>query len=159
MLIPSVYLFNYTNDYAYQNDSGKSYDNRWMHRPMINWDKNQKIHIENTVEQKIFLATQKLIQLRKKLFLFGDYKNITWLTPHNIHVAGFIRAYDDRRVYCLFNYNQQASFITWYLFKEHGYAPVVLLDHWSGAKHKVGPDHDYFIMEPYQFCILEAVDN
>lgn len=149
----------YTNDYAYQNDSGKSYDNRWMHRPMINWDKNHKIHIENTVEQKIFLATQKLIQLRKKLFLFGDYKNITWLTPHNIHVAGFIRAYDDRRVYCLFNYNQQVSFITWYLFKEHGYAPAVLLDHWTGAEYKVGLDHDYFIMEPYQFCILEAVKN
>ena len=24
----------YTNDYSYLDDEGKSYDNRWMHRPM-----------------------------------------------------------------------------------------------------------------------------
>lgn len=29
----------YTNDYSYLNDPGKSYDNRWMHRPIINWEK------------------------------------------------------------------------------------------------------------------------
>ncbi|MFX5656333.1 alpha-amylase, partial [Acinetobacter baumannii] len=27
----------YTNDYSYLEDEGKSYDNRWMHRPIIDW--------------------------------------------------------------------------------------------------------------------------
>src|SRR4029079_1850909 len=40
----------YTNDYSYLNDPGKSYDNRWMHRPVIHWDKNEKIDEEGTVE-------------------------------------------------------------------------------------------------------------
>ena len=30
----------YTNDYSYLDDSAKSYDNRWMHRPLIDWTKN-----------------------------------------------------------------------------------------------------------------------
>lgn len=32
----------YTNDYSYLDDPGKSYDNRWMHRPVIDWEKNKK---------------------------------------------------------------------------------------------------------------------
>jgi amylosucrase len=30
----------YTNDYSYLDDLAQSYDNRWMHRPMVNWEKN-----------------------------------------------------------------------------------------------------------------------
>ena len=30
----------YENDYSYLKDAGKSYDNRWMHRPIIDWKKN-----------------------------------------------------------------------------------------------------------------------
>ncbi len=158
--IPMIFYgdeVGYTNDYSFQQDPGKSYDNRWMNRPIIDWDKNNKIYLDNTVEQQIFTATLQLIQLRKKIFLFGDYKNITWLTPHNIHVAGFVRAYENKKVYCLFNFNKQASYLTWYIFKEHGHHPAELFDHWLGSKHTVGPDNEYFIMEPYQFCILEAV--
>ncbi|HKK12726.1 MAG TPA: alpha-amylase family glycosyl hydrolase, partial [Flavobacteriaceae bacterium] len=32
----------YENDYSYQKDPGKSYDNRWMHRPIIDWNKNAR---------------------------------------------------------------------------------------------------------------------
>ena len=35
--------------------------------------------------------TQKLINIRKQLPILRDMKNVTWMTPHNIHVAGFIR--------------------------------------------------------------------
>ena len=82
----------YTNDYSYLHDKGKSYDNRWMHRPVIDWEKNKNIDIEGTVEQRIFSGTQKLLSIRKKLPVVADYSNLTWLTPHNIHVAGFIRS-------------------------------------------------------------------
>ncbi|MFM6937391.1 MAG: alpha-amylase, partial [Aquirufa sp.] len=33
----------YTNDYSYLNDPGKSYDNRWMHRPIIDWERNKSV--------------------------------------------------------------------------------------------------------------------
>ncbi|MEP6949754.1 MAG: hypothetical protein ABI863_10790 [Ginsengibacter sp.] len=57
----------YTNDYSYLQDKGKSYDNRWMYRPVIDWEKNKNIHIEGTVEQRIFSGTQKLLSIRKKI--------------------------------------------------------------------------------------------
>jgi len=147
----------YTNDYSYLNDAGKSYDNRWMHRPIINWEKNALAKQKDSIEHRIFSATQKLIQLRKSLDVFADNKNLTWLSPHNIHVAGFIRSNESKKIYCLFNFNHKAAYITWFLFKEHGLAPTELVDHWSGKKHKVGSDHEYLIMEPYQFAVFEKV--
>jgi len=98
-----------------------------------------------------------MIEIRKKLMVFGDYKNLTWLTPYNIHVAGFIRTYNDKMVYCLFNYNSQASYVTWYAFKTHGAKSNQLFDHWTGQTHTVGSDHEYLIIPPYSFCILEVV--
>jgi amylosucrase len=94
--------------------------------------------------------------IRKKISVLADNKNLTWLTPHNIHIAGFIRAYDHERVYCLFNFSNKAAFLTWYAFKEHGFKPTSLLDHYTGATYKIGPDHEYLVLEPYQFLVLEV---
>ncbi len=143
------------NDYSYLNDPGTNYDNRWMHRPMIDWDKNENINKEGTVEHTIFTSTKKLIELRKKLPVIADKKNLTWLRPHNIHVAGFLRAWDDERVYCLFNFNRRKQSLTWYAFKENGMRPSKLYDHWSEKYFDVGRDNEYFVLPPYSFFILE----
>ena len=147
----------YTNDYSYLEDEGKNYDNRWMHRPITDWEKNDRTAIEGTIEEQVFSATQKLIQLRKLLPVVADHANINWLTPHNIHVAGFIRSNRQTRLYCLFNYSSRPSFVTWYLFKEHGSMPARLFDHWQKVHHTVGADHEYLVLAPYSFVLLEVV--
>lgn len=145
----------YTNDYSYRSDESKNYDNRWMHRPLINWQKNEKINKPGTPEQLIFSGTQKLIRIRKGLPVLADRKNLTWLTPHNPHVAGFLRAWENDRVYCLFNFSNQIQLLTWYAFKENGLQPAVLFDHWSEQIFEVGKDHENFVLPPYSFFILE----
>jgi len=147
----------YTNDYSYLQDPGKSYDNRWMHRPLMNWDRNEKRKQAGTFEERIFCETKKLIATRKTLEVMGDFKNVTWMTPHNIHVASFIRSYDNKKMYCLFNYKNTASFITWYAFKEHGERPAQLKDYWTGLVHQVGNDNEYFVLPGYGFALLESI--
>ena len=144
----------YTNDYSYLSDPGKSYDNRWIHRPVIDWDKWEAG--ENADGKRIFAATQHLIQIRKKLPAITDAGNLSWLTPHNIHVAGFIRENADQQVYCLFNFSQRSAYLTWYAFKEKGKPITRLYDHWTEQTITVGFDHDYFILKPYGFHILEV---
>ncbi len=146
----------YTNDYSYQQDPGKSYDNRWMHRPIIDWERNKKIHEEGTIENRVFTATQKLISIRKQLTVVGDHKNITWLSPHNIHIAGYIRTYNDKKLYCIFNFSDKAVYLTWYAFKEHGNHHSQLHDHWTGKTLNIGNDNEFLIIEPYGFHLLEA---
>ena len=147
----------YTNDYSYLEDAAKSYDNRWMHRPVIDWEKNNKRTVEGTIEERVFSATKRLLQIRKQLPVFADYSNLTWLTPHNSHVAAFVRSIDDKSVFCLFNFSNEKAYVTWYTFKEKGNAPTKVFDHWQQREHVVGPDHEYLIMEPYAFCIMEPV--
>ena len=148
----------YTNDYSYLEDSAKSYDNRWMHRPIIDWQKNEKRKQLKSVEAKVYTSTQRLIQLRKKLPVVADIKNISWIKPHNIHIAGFIRASANQQLYCLFNFSNKAAYLTWYAFKEHGKTISNLYDHWGDKRYTVGADYEYLIIEPYSFCLLEVIE-
>jgi amylosucrase len=145
----------HTNDYSYLNEEGKSYDNRWMHRPVIDWDKNKAVEIPGTVEHIIFSSTKKLIGIRKKLSVIADKKNLTWMRPYNIHIAAFLRAWGNDRVYCLFNYSDKAQYLTWYAFKENGMKPAKLFDHWSEKYFDVKNDNEYLVLPPYSFFILE----
>ena len=147
----------YTNDYSYLHDNGKSYDNRWMHRPLINWDKNERRHEKGTAEERVFSGTKKLIKLRNTLSVVADRKNITWLAMHNIHVSGYLRSYNEKRLFCVFNFHGKPAWLTWYTFKEHGIVPVKLFDYWGGETYTVGADNEYFILEPYGFYLLEPV--
>ncbi len=145
----------YTNDYSYLQDTGKSYDNRWMHRPVINWKKNKKIEEEGSIEHRIFSGTKRLIGIRKKLPMVADYKNLTWLSPYNIHVAGYLRTLDEHKLYAVFNFSSHAAYLSWAAFKQHGPVANELYDHWLEQVFIPGPDHEHLIIEPYSFHLLE----
>ncbi len=149
----------YTNDYSFLKDPGKSYDNRWMHRPVINWEKNKLINVKGSIENQVFSGTQRLVALRKKLSMVADLRNLRWMTPHNIHVAGFVRWREEDKLFCIFNFNPEPSFLTWYAFKEQDPKSDLLFDHWEGKTHEIGEDNDYLLLEPYQFLLLQPVKD
>ncbi|MES2893467.1 MAG: amylosucrase [Bacteroidota bacterium] len=146
----------YTNDYSYLEDPGKSYDNRWMHRPVIDWEKHRDISKPGTIPFKVFAGTRKLIRIRKQLTVVSDQKNITWLTPHNIHVAGFLRTLEEEKLYCVFNFSAEKQWLSWMAFKEHGPAPQNMFDHWEEKMVAVGPNHEHLQLEPFCFHLLEV---
>ena len=159
--VPMIFYgdeMGYTNDYRYLQDPGKSYDNRWMHRPIIDWDKNARSKQEGSLEHRIFTGTQKLLDIRKALPVIADHKNLVWLSPHNEHVAGYLRSSATQQFFGVFNFSNSASYLTWYAFKEKGFKPSKLHDHWRGVTLDVGPDHEYLIMAPYSFYLLEVTE-
>lgn len=144
----------YTNDYSYLNDPAKSYDNRWMHRPVIDWDKNARTKEKDTIEEIIFSGTQRLLALRASLPQVADHGNLQWFHPHNIHVAGYLRAWEGQSLFAIFNFCDREAFLTWYALKETGKAPGLLKDLWSGKEYTVGKDDEYLVLQPFQFCLL-----
>lgn len=145
----------YTNDYSYLEDTGKSYDNRWMHRPIIDWKKNAAVDKKDTVENKVFTNLQKLIQLRKSLKMLADLKNIHWLEVHNNSVIGFERYLNGEKVYFLFNFSLQAQDLTYYVLGASGDRPTSMIDLWSGKTISIGMDHEHLAFAPYQFYVLK----
>jgi amylosucrase len=87
--------------------------------------------------------------------VLADKKNLTWINTGNNHVVGFLRAWDEDRVYCVFNFSNQATGISWYTFKQNNLKPVTLFDHWSEKTFSIGYDHEHLSLQPYQFLILE----
>jgi amylosucrase len=145
-----------TNDYSYKDEPGKSYDNRWMHRPVIDDAKRNRIHNESTIEYKVFSSTRKLIRLRKKLDVVSDKSNLIWLNTNNNHVSAYLRAWDTKHLYCLFNFSNEETSFSYYVFKQHGLVPNVLHDYLTKQDINVGMDSEHFILRPYQFMLLDA---
>ena len=145
----------YTNDHSYLDDPGKSYDNRWMHRPVIDWDRNARRSEEGTVEHRVFSDTKRLLSLRRSLDMVADLCNTRWLDPHNVQVAGYLRERDGRRLFCVFNFSDRRAHLTWYAFKQHGRIPQSLFDHWSETTYRIGDDHEHLILDPYTFMLIE----
>lgn len=63
------------NDCSYLEDAGKSMDNRWMHRPRLDWERAARRRQAGTPEFRIFTALRRLISLRKEIPAFADHNN------------------------------------------------------------------------------------
>ncbi len=147
----------YTNDYSYLQDEGKNYDNRWMHRPVIDWEKNKRTKQEGTIEHKIFTATKKIIGIRNSLPAIADLKNLVWVNTQNEHIVGYLRNTEKQKVFCFFNFSSESQSMSWYAFKQNGFVPTEIFDHWSGMTHKVGEDSFHFFIAPYGFHVFECM--
>lgn len=79
------------NDYSYIDDHSKSNDNRWVHRPKINWEKADLRKKQGTVEYTVFNATKKMIAIRKEISAFADFNNRELLHIENEHLLCFVR--------------------------------------------------------------------
>lgn len=58
------------NDHAYGDDPDHADDNRWMHRPVMDWDAAARRHTPGTVETRIFEGLQHLAAVRRTVHEF-----------------------------------------------------------------------------------------
>ena len=92
--IPMLYYgdeLGYLNDYSYLADSERKMDNRWMHRPKIDWKKAEKRHIPGTIEYSVFQQLKKLISVRKKTPEFADHNSMTILDLNDAQILAYLR--------------------------------------------------------------------
>jgi hypothetical protein len=71
--IPLVYMGDelaLPNDTSYRNDPATRDDNRWMHRPRMDWEAAERRHDPTTVEGRVFAAAfRALAEARKRLIV------------------------------------------------------------------------------------------
>ncbi|MDD2833911.1 MAG: alpha-amylase family protein [Methylotenera sp.] len=79
------------NDDSYLNDATKFDDNRWIHRPLMNWDKAAKRKQPGTIENRIFTAIRTMIAVRKETSAFADKNNRELISMDNPHLFAFSR--------------------------------------------------------------------
>lgn len=85
------------NDNSYLEDVNKVNDNRWLHRPKIDWEKAENRNRSGTHEARIFRGLQKMIAARKSINAFADFNNRELVDVSNPHLFVFFRSSYDLR--------------------------------------------------------------
>lgn len=112
------------NDDAYLLDSSKMNDNRWAHRPTLNWERMDRRLQKGTIEQQIFSAIQHLISVRKEISAFADLNNRTLIALENPHVIAFSREVSSgmhARVVVIANFDVHAHAVPIQPFRQKGW--------------------------------------
>lgn len=79
------------NDDAYLDDSSKMHDNRWVHRPTLDWNVMARRLTPGTVQQRIFSQIKQMIAIRKEISAFADLSNRNLISLENAHLFALYR--------------------------------------------------------------------
>jgi amylosucrase len=157
--IPLIYngdAIGVLNDYSFSEDPSKSSDNRWVHRPKIDWEKAELRKKQGTEQHAIFTAMKKMIAIRKEISAFADFNNRELLDLDNEHLLGFIR-FDHQRpsekVLVLANFDINPQYLDLSALSNKGFSAYSrFIDLYTG---KQPSQHDErIVLNGYQFCWL-----
>jgi amylosucrase len=144
------------NDYSYIDDSSKSNDNRWVHRPKIDWEKAELRKKQGTVEYMVFTAMKKMIAIRKEISAFADFNNRELLHIDNEHLLCFIRFNHQRpseKVLVIANFDSNPQYLDLDLLRNTGFNSYgKFVDLYSSIKPEQSDNR--IILEGYQFYWL-----
>jgi glycosidase len=107
--IPLIYLGDEVgtlNDYGYREEPSKADDTRWVHRPIVDWEKMARRTDERTVEGRVYNQLRHLIRLRKEHpVLAGGGTEI--VEAGNPHIFGYVRQREGHRLLALANFSER----------------------------------------------------
>ncbi len=122
-----------TNHYGYLHDPDQAYDNRWMHRPILDWEKVERRKQAGTVEQRMFLHLRKLILLRRASPEFADLNSCSVEESGSPHLFSFLRWHSEgARTMVVANFAQEEHLLDPKLMWSCGIDPLQLWDKVSG---------------------------
>ena len=92
------------NDYSYLADEEKAHDNRWVHRPPMDWDRAALRHEPGRVEHRLFDGLKRLADTRRTVDALhsGGEERILSAGPDRTFL--FERAHEDARLLVAANF-------------------------------------------------------
>ncbi|MCO5182641.1 MAG: alpha-amylase family protein [Anaerolineae bacterium] len=112
--IPLIYMgdeLGMLNDYTFQNDPEHADDNRWLHRPKMDWNlaalRNEPHHFAG----RIFCSLQQIIAARRGCAALHAQATATPVWTHNDQVFGLLRHSPRGRLLILANFSERMQFI------------------------------------------------
>ncbi len=106
--IPLLYMgdeLGLLNDYDYVREHPE--DNRWLHRPYMDWAQAARRHEPGSVEARIFSGTQKIIRTRKRSPHFHASYAADILDSGNPHLLTYSRSHPLGPLVAVYNFSEQ----------------------------------------------------
>jgi amylosucrase len=112
--IPLIYMgdeLGMLNDSSYLADPTRAADNRWVHRPPMDWALAARRHDPASIPGRIWAGMRHLIETRKHTPALHSAGTTTPIWIDNQHVLGYARAHVAGRVVVLGNVSDQPQWL------------------------------------------------
>lgn len=123
--IPLVYMgdeLGLLNDYGFRADPEHASDNRWLHRPMMDWEAAQRRHQEGSVEARIFDGVTHVFAARKRTPHLHAAYPATILDMANPHVFGHARSHPLGELVAVYNFTESHQEVSTDVLQARGIA-------------------------------------
>lgn len=133
------------NNDSYLQDENKMHDNRWVHRPTLDWEVMALRNEPGTVQQRLFSQIKQLIAIRKEISAFADLNNrelITLQNPHLFAFHRFVQTGMHSKVVVVANFDTSPQSVPLQSFRQKGlFKGAVLTELYSGQQ--IIPESDF----------------
>jgi amylosucrase len=111
--IPLIYLGDelaVENDYSFRTDPSRSYDSRWVHRPVWNEERAKKRKNLSSTAGRVFSAMAAFSRIRKSHPVFGS-PDLTVLDSRHPSVLAFLKREGGSALLVLGNFSEHAAIV------------------------------------------------
>lgn len=112
--IPLLYMGDelaLLNDYRYLEEPEHAMDNRWVHRPRMDWAKAYRAQSDpHSIEGRMYHAPRHLIAVRKSTPHFHASIEAEILEPKNPHVFAYVRRHPLGNLVALYNFSEEPQY-------------------------------------------------
>ncbi|HEY3188192.1 MAG TPA: alpha-amylase family glycosyl hydrolase, partial [Solirubrobacteraceae bacterium] len=155
--LPLVYMgdeLGLLNDPAWASDERHRDDNRWMHRPPMDWAAAGRRHVPGSVEATLWDGLRRLITARRGTRATHVQGTGQPLWTGNDHVYGLLRTIADDRLLVLANFTGDEQWVHRAIVDEHGLQLGGSAAVPDGRASRT--DGEYLVLGPYQFLWIQG---
>jgi amylosucrase len=111
------------NDATYLDDPARRDDNRWMHRPAMDWDAAARRHDPATIEGRLWSGMRRLVDERRASRAVHAQGRAEILATGSDHVLGLLREHAGDRLVLLANFTADAQTVPAAGIRDRGVTP------------------------------------
>jgi amylosucrase len=153
--LPLVYMgdeLGLLNDRAWEDDPARREDNRWMHRPAMDWTAAERRGRPDSAEGRLWHGLRRLVAARRATRAAHVQGAAEPLWTGNDHVFGLLRSQAGERLLLLANFTPERQPVGLAVVSERG------LELTEDAAQPDGrplvEEQDTLVLEPYQYLWL-----
>ena len=153
--LPLVYMgdeLGLLNDHAWEDDPARREDNRWMHRPAMDWAAAERRRQPDSVEGRLWDGLRRLVAARRATRAAHVQGAAEPLWTGNDHVFGLLRSQAGERLLLLANFTPERQPVGLGVVNERGLE--LTQDAAQPDGRPVVLEEDTLVLEPYQYLWL-----
>ena len=155
--LPLVYMgdeLGMRNDHAWESDPKRRDDNRWMHRPAMDWTAAERRADPESIEGRLWDGMRRLVAARRATRAAHAQGAAEPLWTGNDHVFGLLRERAGERLLLLANFAPERQSIGRAVVHDRGLA--LTADAAVPDGRPAVEAGDLLVLEPYQYLWLRG---